>query len=118
MRNRRVTVNDVFSVPLRKVEELAANPYEIVGVLPFDWNARTNAGMDKQEISAAKTVAKASQEQIACARKDAAKAPLQLQFRLKRRARPNPVGCQGLHAAKLPPMTKAGRISKKVFQNG
>jgi hypothetical protein len=98
MRHRCMAVNDESSVRLRRVEELVTNPYEIVDILPFDRNAGTNAGVYKQEISAAKTVAEASQEQIVRMRKNATKAPLQVGFRLPPRMRENSIGCKGLHA--------------------
>ena len=95
-----------------------ADPHEIVDILLFDRNAGPNAGMDKQKIAAAETVAEALQEQIVRARKNTAKAPLQVGFCLKPRARANPIGCKSLHAAELPPMTEEVGVSKKIFQHG
>ena len=83
MRNRRVAVNDELFVRLNRVKELVSNPHEIGRSLLFDRNARPNAGMYKQEVSATEFVAEALQEEIVRARKTAAKASLQLGICLK-----------------------------------
>ena len=64
MRHWRVAVNDEFTVVLCRVEKLMTNPEQIVVVLLLDRDVRANAGMHEQEISAAKAVAEALQEQL------------------------------------------------------
>src|SRR4051812_5980163 len=59
MRHRRVTVNDEFAVVLRRVEELTANPKQIVEVLLLNRDARAYPRVHEQEIAAAEAVAEA-----------------------------------------------------------
>ena len=76
MRHRRMAVNDNHAVVLYRVEELVTNPKQILGILLLDRNARANTSMNKQEISAIKTVTETLQKQFVCSRKGAAKAPM------------------------------------------
>src|SRR5258708_2132353 len=80
MRPRRMAMNDKFSVVPCRVEELVTNPEQVIEILPLDRDARPNAGMYKQEISAAKAILEALQEQFVCPREGAAKATVQVDF--------------------------------------
>src|SRR5260370_36143950 len=57
MRHRRMAVNDNHPVVLHRVEEIVTNPEQILEILLFDRDAGANTGVNKQEISAIKTVA-------------------------------------------------------------
>ena len=109
-----MAVNDKLSVVPRRVEELVADPEQVVEILPFDRNGWANTGMYEQEISAAKTGAETLQQQFVRARKGIPKTAVQFGFDHPR-ARLDAVGCKGLHAADLQPGTETGRIAKEVF---
>jgi hypothetical protein len=114
MWHRRMAVNDKLSVVPCRVEELVADPEQVVEILPLDRNGWANTGMYEQEISAAKTRAETLQQQFVRARKGIPKAAVQFGFDHPR-ARLNAVGCKGLHAAHLQPGTETGRIAKEGF---
>src|SRR5260370_1110385 len=116
MRHRCMAMNDKFSVVRRRVQKFMTNPEQIMEVLLLDRNARANAGMDEQEVSAAKTVTETLQEQLVCTRKGTPKATMRIDFDLGLRpARTDAVGCKGLHAGQLQPGTEVGRIPEKVL---
>jgi hypothetical protein len=111
-----MAVNDNHAVVLYRVEELVTNPEQILEILLLDRDARANTGMNKQEISAIKTITETLQKQFVCTRKGAAKAPMELDFSFDHpRARRYAVGCKGMHAAQLQPGTKARWVSKEIF---
>lgn len=62
MRHRRMAVNDNHAVVLYGVEELVTNPEQILQILLLDRDARANTGMNKQEISAIKTITETLQK--------------------------------------------------------
>ena len=78
MRHRRVTVHNESFVVSRRVEELVANPDQIVEILSLDRDVRTNAGVNEQEIAAAELIAQALHEQFVCTRKGVEKAAMQI----------------------------------------
>src|SRR5260370_17030864 len=57
MRHRRMPVNDNHPVVPHRVKEISTNPEQILEILLFDRDAGANTGVNKQEISAIKTVA-------------------------------------------------------------
>ena len=114
MRHRRVTVNHKLSMVPRGVEELVADPEQVVEILPLDRNGWANTSMYEQEISAAKTRAETLQQQFVRAWKGIPKAVVQFGFDHPR-ARINAVGCKRLHAADLQPWTETGRIAKEAL---
>jgi hypothetical protein len=118
IRHRRMAVNDKFSVILFRVEKLVTNPEQVLDILLLPRDVGTDTGMYKQEISATKTIVETLQEELVGARKSADKATVQVDFCFAPRARINPIGCKGLHAAQMLPMTKIGWVSKEILHQG
>lgn len=65
----RVSVHDDFSVVCCRLEKFFPDPSQVIGILLCEWNTGTNAGVNKQKITASKTVAQALQKQFVSARK-------------------------------------------------
>src|ERR1700723_2318716 len=78
MCNRRMSVNDVFAVLQRRIEELFTDPEQIFHCLLVEWNLRTNAGMHEEIISATNPRLQALQEQLMSPRKGAKKSLTQI----------------------------------------
>lgn len=117
MRHWRMTVhNESFVVP-RAVEELITNPDQIICILMFDRNIRTNARMHEQEISATELVAQALHDQFVCTRKRVEKAAMQIACCLRSVVQLDTVGRKCLHAAQLLPVLQDGRILQKTFHH-
>ena len=47
----RVAVDDDLAVVLARMQELVADPQQIVALLPLERNARADAGMDEEIVS-------------------------------------------------------------------
>ena len=113
MRHRRMSVHDESFVFPRAIEELITNPDQIICILMFDRNIRTNARMHEQEISATELVAQALHDQFVCTWKGVEKAAVQIVRRLGSVAQLDAIGRKRLHAAQLLPVLQNRRVLKE-----
>ena len=78
MRDRRVAVNDKFSVVVCRIQKFVTDPKQIRAILLINRDVGTDAGVDEQEIATMKTVLETLQEQFVRVGKQLAKATMQI----------------------------------------
>src|SRR6218665_1778170 len=93
MRYRCVSVHHVEAVVPLGVQELVADPHQVLGVLGIQLHARANASVNEQKVAAANIVPQAAQKKLVSLRQGGAKGILYLFYSLPPR-RDDAVGRQ------------------------